>query len=345
MKKFLLFILLICPIQLLCAQSYDVNPHIKPHSGPTINKVVEVWESYISARQQNQPADEYWATSTPDLLPMVFDGFYTDALHRLVDVTSERYHYCLEIYTSYSKGRIHFAGGFMYKIMATNTDKGIKLFGYIDDSFVIETHKTLKYVDYYTDSFSGVFTPERADEQVKKFVTTYGLTMDRPLIIAICSSGLSTLGLDYSVDLKFSSRDSFYGDGYVISGFILSFSDCVRAIMYKQFKHAPEFLSNGFLSFICDGEKTLKYNRREAAKYLSRHNVDFTTSEHLDASSSSLNKALGKALVEYCYNATGPYSVIQLFEANDYDGVFERLGIAPADRTDFVYKLFNVKRK
>ena len=343
MKKFLLFILLICPIQLLCAQSYDVDPQIKPH----YNEVVEVWKSYISARQQNQPADEYWATSTPDLLPMVFDGFYTDALHRLVDVIRDCHHYCLEIYTSYSKGRIPFAGGFMYKILAINTDKGIKLCGYINDPFVIETHKTLKYVDYYTDypfATAGL-TPERADELVKKFVTTYGLTMDRPLIIAICSSGLRTLGLDYSVDLKFSSMDSFYGDGYVISGFHLSFSDCVRAIMYKQFKHAPEFLSNGFLSFICYGEKTLKYNRREAAKYLSRHNVDFTTSEQLDASSSSLNKALGTALVEYCYNATGPHSVIQLFEANDYDGVFERLGIAPADRTDFVYKLFNVKRK
>lgn len=54
---------------------------------------------------------------------------------------------------------------------------------------------------------------------------------------------------------------------------------------------------------------------------------------------------MGVALVEHCHNTKGAPSVIELLAASDYDAIFDYLGVAPAERTTFVYDLFGVARK
>ena len=335
---------------MLFAQQISVDEFMLHRNFKYKDEVITLWRNYYEASQKGESTAEYWAGEHPDYVSATVENFYTE------------YNHTLQIIESEVDAKDSMLGGYFLlttlsrpvsrmsplkrdvttMLVARLTPEGWRLMSTLSVHGGYKKYSSQSVIIYH-DGFVNQQELVLLVQRFDAFLKSYDIALDRPLTQIYDVSALSDMGIEAYVPAKNRAKK-----GLIVADKLAPFRDWVDATTCDITKNTHPLLREGFLAFVADSESMKATNRADAVNLLSRKKVDFKTIDKLNSlkeKNECLYYALGVALVEHCHNTKGAPSVIELLAASDYDAIFDYLGVAPAERTSFVYDLFGVARK
>ena len=355
MKKRLSIIAVLC-CSICYGQEIFVRERIEKLNIPHKEEVVEHWISYAKAAQLGEPTNHLWLDESRDFLLNFIPDFYRCFNQTLSDLQfSEDEQYRLIIHAEHiSERRTGATQGIDYQLNIVLTSQGWRLVNRFDIVKSRYKHYSTEHIDFYT--LARPVTEEQlllTEQYLAAFTSHYGVTMKERLTYIYCADSEARALSDIGIIKIYNGENGVVGARYLVNPHTIiapslpHFHELVHAVMIPNYPNAPLLLHEGIAVLEGETRKSKSHRRKEAIRYLSHNHIEFTTPEQLHAllkDNGIVYYAVASAIIEYCLNVFGAKSVIQLFESTEYDGIFEQLGIAPLERTKFVYGLFGIQK-
>lgn len=311
-----------------------------------ISTISQVWEGYINAIDTGSDTSNFWVNESPDIhIDLHKDGLLNT--YNIRKLTDEIY----EINTIAFYPDSAIKGGLInsiYKVCAIKIGDNWRLMNYFDVTKDRYRQHHKGCIGFYIGS--GVTIDKRAMIKTAKiadtFLHNYGLTDNK--IIYIASSSIDEcadmIGLSYT---PIRTHKQFAGrtiNNIVLSTRLDHIHEVVHAIMLPLYPNAPLFLHEGIATYYGGTAKQDYKSIKSTAKfYIEQQNVDFNNNGYRNILLNDdirLSNVVAAAIIEYALERGGEGKVLRLFEATNYDQIFELLNVANDQRAEFIRKLF-----
>lgn len=316
------------------------------NSDKNCDTIAQLWKSYINAIDTGTDSSQFWIDKSSD----IHIGLHKDGLlntYNIRKITDTIY----EINTIAYYPDSAIKGGLInsiYKVCALQTDNGWRLMNYFD---AVKERYTQYYkgcVEFYIGS--GVDIDDIAMEESAKFADTFfrNYNLTNSSIVYVAGSSIdecaNMIGLTYTPIRSYKLYAGRTINNIILSTRLDHLHEIVHAIMLPLYPNAPLFLHEGIATYyggaVGEDYKTIKSIARA---FIEQHNIDFNSNDYLDILLSEdiqLSNIVAATIIEYALQRGGEGEVLRLFEATNYDQIFELLNVTNDHRTEFIRNLF-----
>lgn len=341
-------------VSIMLGQQIFVSERVENMDFPYKKEVIDFWCNYVEASRCGNPVRQYWLGESQDVIADFCESIYQDYSLRLNDVQIVEGKYRMIVEAKHlTEQRVGAIQVVDYQFYVVLTDMGLRLVNYFDVVKSTYQHRSTEHIDFY--AIGRPITEEQiqlSEQFLEAFESVYGATMQKRLTM-IYSAGSSNRALgDLGIIKIYNGHNDFRAASYltrlhtIVSPTLPEFHELVHAIMIPNYPEAPLLLHEGIAVFAGESKRLKEQRRKDAIRYLMRHKVDFSSPNQLHAllkDNAMVFYAVAGAIIKHCFETKGGEAVIRLFEATDYDGVFEKLNVPLAERTAYVFGLFGLR--
>ncbi len=361
--KILVYCISLSYVFILCnpvlAQRVKFSPEVSFSQDTNVINISKIWSNYVdsySIQHTDSLRKCLWYQETADILTYSLGAkaiFYNSCSHFTFSIRKidERLYEINSIAQSESLPETEPVIFKIYKLLAIEVNGKYKLFNYFDWKKQSLNHYDGGSIVFYFSPLLN-FDENKFRESiqfVEMFKKCYDID-DNELITYIIAGSMdecwALLGVPYTI----VHSEKRYAGYTIYPRTVLSsrpdhIHELVHAIMLPHYQYASSFMHEGIATYYGGTSNySFEHHVRNMQRYIKENDIDFSNIEELRMidniyGETPLFNTVSALVVEYVIKEQGYKKLLSLFECDNSQAVFEKLGMSNSNTNNWIIQL------